>query len=327
MISFESLFLLLLTVIGSYQLEGSEVRSLFSSLSPRSSQLSISNTAIKSIGNSAFIQPSIDVYEQDGDFFIRRQHLGSTNYLRLSSYGTSSTSLLSITQPRSLPPGTAQYITSGEAIFGLYKFNHDYYLALIMESEAVQSLSNVQEGVRLIKEIRLFPLHNKNTNINEDNNQKILSLLLDTLSRHSFYYSTSNYDFTRSVQSNLLVTNQGPTTWRDCDDRFVWNFNVLHDLVDQKVDDCWITPVTNAWLTSETIQSSTRKGQNYTLSLISRRSRFRQGPRYVKRGSDIQGHVANLVETEQILSDGKGSVSSFVQARGSIPMFWSQPEV
>lgn len=36
-----------------------------------------------------------------------------------------------------------------------------------------------------------------------------------------------------------------------------------------------------------------------------------------------QGNVANFVETEQIIERG-GEKSSFVQTRGSIPLFWSQ---
>lgn len=38
----------------------------------------------------------------------------------------------------------------------------------------------------------------------------------------------------------------------------------------------------------------------FELSLISRRSRFRAGTRYKRRGVDVQGHCANYVETEQV---------------------------
>lgn len=58
--------------------------------------------------------------------------------------------------------------------------------------------------------------------------------------------------------------------------------------------------------------------------LISRRSRFRAGTRYLRRGIDEKGKVANYVETEQILVF-KQYITSFVQTRGSIPLFWSQP--
>lgn len=50
---------------------------------------------------------------------------------------------------------------------------------------------------------------------------------------------------------------------------------------------------------------------------------------YLKRGVSDRGRVANDVETEQIVLDEeagrrKGRMSSVVQMRGSIPLFWSQ---
>ena len=64
----------------------------------------------------------------------------------------------------------------------------------------------------------------------------------------------------------------------------------------------------------------------YLLTLISRRSVERAGLRYLRRGVDDNGHCANTVETEQLLSspDFKGQTYSFVQIRGSIPVFFSQ---
>jgi hypothetical protein len=57
--------------------------------------------------------------------------------------------------------------------------------------------------------------------------------------------------------------------------------------------------------------------------LISRRNWKRAGTRYNVRGSDLNGNVANNVETEQIIIYD-GNVASFVETRGSIPLFWSQ---
>ncbi|MPC27997.1 Phosphatidylinositide phosphatase SAC2 [Portunus trituberculatus] len=62
----------------------------------------------------------------------------------------------------------------------------------------------------------------------------------------------------------------------------------------------------------------------YNLTLISRRSRHRAGTRYKRRGVDEEGRVANYVETEQIISYSHHRVA-FVQVRGSVPVFWSQP--
>lgn len=61
-----------------------------------------------------------------------------------------------------------------------------------------------------------------------------------------------------------------------------------------------------------------------------RRSRHFAGTRYLKRGVNDFGHVANEVETEQIVDAGRPyrngapRAASAVQVRGSIPLFWSQ---
>jgi hypothetical protein len=70
-------------------------------------------------------------------------------------------------------------------------------------------------------------------------------------------------------------------------------------------------------------------GKDFLLTLISRRSTKRAGLRYLRRGVDDEGSVANSVETEQILSSSTWDSSadkifSFTQYRGSIPLFFSQ---
>ncbi|KAF2755037.1 phosphatidylinositol-bisphosphatase [Pseudovirgaria hyperparasitica] len=98
------------------------------------------------------------------------------------------------------------------------------------------------------------------------------------------------------------------------------------------------------------IKTSNRGSQNdtpVTFVLITRRSRHRAGTRYFSRGVDDQGNVSNFNETEQIIilnnhnSTGLGGfgasgavgggksgketqVLSFVQTRGSVPVFWAE---
>ncbi|KAA8499321.1 Phosphatidylinositide phosphatase SAC1 [Porphyridium purpureum] len=61
-------------------------------------------------------------------------------------------------------------------------------------------------------------------------------------------------------------------------------------------------------------------------ALLSRRSRYRAGVRFITRGVDGDGNVANFVETEQITwtEDRPSRFSSFRIIRGSIPVFWRQ---
>lgn len=68
--------------------------------------------------------------------------------------------------------------------------------------------------------------------------------------------------------------------------------------------------------------------KQFDITVISRRSIKRAGLRYLRRGIDDDGYCANSVETEQILSPkapgADGSVYSFLQIRGSIPVFFTQ---
>jgi hypothetical protein len=74
------------------------------------------------------------------------------------------------------------------------------------------------------------------------------------------------------------------------------------------------------------------------ITVIARRSRFFAGARFLKRGANDLGYVANDVETEQIVSEvlttsfhapgpklfASPNFTSYVQHRGSIPLYWTQ---
>jgi len=61
--------------------------------------------------------------------------------------------------------------------------------------------------------------------------------------------------------------------------------------------------------------------------LISKKDCRRPGRRFLVRGIDNDGCVANFVESEHILSyleEGTIKFASYIQTRGSIPLLWSQ---
>ena len=81
--------------------------------------------------------------------------------------------------------------------------------------------------------------------------------------------------------------------------------------------------------TKEEVTEDHADGKDFLLTLISRRSVKRAGLRYLRRGTDDEGCTANTVETEQILSSptwntSQDKIYSFMQLRGSIPLFFSQ---
>lgn len=234
-----------------------------------------------------------------------------------------------------------------QGIFGIYELPSGYFVALIKSSVAASAFPN-SSGVREIKEITLLKIpevENGKTppplSATQLERQKdAMDLLLSAVSRHTFYFAhivsagggaggACFFDVTRNTQSRadverkLTPDTRNQLQWRCCDERFFWNFNLITPLIDAGLHD-WVVPTTNAWAGSTSLSLG---GRSFQLSLISRRSRHRQGQRYIKRGVDSSGHVANFVETEQVLECPQdGSVSSFVQVRGSIPIFWSQPE-
>lgn len=64
-------------------------------------------------------------------------------------------------------------------------------------------------------------------------------------------------------------------------------------------------------------------GRPVHVCLIARRSSRFAGTRFLKRGANFTGDVANKVESEQIVVDGN-RFCSYIQMRGSIPSHWKQ---
>lgn len=200
--------------------------------------------------------------------------------------------------------------------------------------------------------LRERPLHDKD----EDT---YLALLKDLIRTGPMYFSYS-LDLTNSFQRQSQSDPSTPL-WKRADDRFFWNRFIQSDLIDFSVGtsdttgtryspqpgvDPYILPVIFGMLR---ITPARVKNTSFTFALITRRSRHRGGTRYFSRGIDENGNVSNYNETEQIviLNDTTGGLTgfaggqglpsgkseqpgrdlqvfSFVQTRGSVPVFWSE---
>ena len=150
----------------------------------------------------------------------------------------------------------------------------------------------------------------------------MLSLVFST----PYFYFSPTADLTQTQQRLFLVKEEDlakPLIER-ADQRFVFNLEMLRPF-----------PTDAGRFTVPLVHGAVfinRKcvinGKPFGWYIISRRSRHRVGTRFFMRGCDEGGRVANFVETEQIVvvegSGGPTELSSFVQTRGSMPMFWSQ---
>jgi len=158
------------------------------------------------------------------------------------------------------------------------------------------------------------------------------------LSSGTFYYS-ADFDVTRRLQDR---SPDAPTIALDSlDAGFLWNSYMIQPLVDFRsrlserektaLDESRIlTSAIRGFVLTIPIPASSsparasRTGLPSTLTLISRLSCKRAGTRFNARGIDDDGNVANFVETETIFWTPSGLCFSYVQIRGSVPLFWEQ---
>lgn len=135
----------------------------------------------------------------------------------------------------------------------------------------------------------------------------------------SGFYFSYHYDLTHSLENNKTCRNSG-TLHEMADLRFYWNHAMYKDLLAQDIEPKFCLPIVQGFITfSDVLQLDAPT----TLVLISRRSCQRAGTRYNARGVDEEGNVGNFVETEQIIHI-RDTLFSYVQTRGSAPIFWTQ---
>ncbi|KAF2649471.1 hypothetical protein K491DRAFT_698059 [Lophiostoma macrostomum CBS 122681] len=158
------------------------------------------------------------------------------------------------------------------------------------------------------------------------------------LSSGTFYYS-SDFDLTRRLQDRS--SDAATVSIDSLDAGFLWNSYMIQPLVDfrsrlsprekEGLDASGIlTSAIRGFALTITIPSSSapirtsRSGLPSSMTLISRLSCRRAGTRFNARGIDDDGNVANFVETETIYWAPSGVCFSYIQVRGSVPIFWEQ---
>lgn len=80
--------------------------------------------------------------------------------------------------------------------------------------------------------------------------------------------------------------------------RFVWNTHLLHPALKTCRSYEFLMPIICGFVDQQTIDIQER---HVSFGVISRRSRFQGGPRFLRRGLNSEGDVANEVETDQFL--------------------------
>ncbi|XP_057869703.1 phosphoinositide phosphatase SAC8 isoform X1 [Cryptomeria japonica] len=145
--------------------------------------------------------------------------------------------------------------------------------------------------------------------------------LLKTVEKTPGLYYSYETDLTLNVQRiyNLEGLKKRSPLWKQADPRYVWNRSLIEELIEAKLEP-YILPVIQG--SFQTIQVKLKE-KLVTVTLISRRCTRRIGTRMWRRGANLEGHVANFIETEQLL-EVEGFTGSYLQVRGSIPVLWEQ---
>jgi hypothetical protein len=227
-------------------------------------------------------------------------------------------------------------------LLGFIRFTEAYYMLLVTKRTHVAMIGG--HYIYQIEATELIPLTTGSTSrFQRDRNPeeaRYLSILAN-LDLNKYFYFSYSYNITRTLQWNIInerkAVNEGRRRGRvDYNDMFVWNHYLLEPATEalKNVYD-WCIPIIHGYIEQASLDVF---GQRVYMSIFARRSRFFAGARFLKRGTNDLGFVANDVETEQIVATklttsfhapGPGlytspNYTSYVQHRGSIPLYWTQ---
>ncbi|GAA5980284.1 hypothetical protein JCM10908_001598 [Rhodotorula pacifica] len=235
-------------------------------------------------------------------------------------------------------------------IAGFVRFTSTYHMILITK----------RSKVALIGGHHIF--HSEGTDLHELSPVPAAFAAEDARQRNSFmsvhlsknFYFSYTYDITNTLQRNLLRGK----AHLPFEDKWVWNWHLLRPLRRSlKPGSAWLLPLVHGFVDQAKLAVYSR---TIYITLIARRSRQFAGARFLRRGINNEGFVANEVESEQIVSDTLTSAfytaarsrhthpsmpapalpaqfppvhqarrvspryTSHVQIRGSIPLYWTQ---
>ncbi|XP_028321876.1 synaptojanin-1 isoform X4 [Gouania willdenowi] len=155
---------------------------------------------------------------------------------------------------------------------------------------------------------------------NDPGDEDRIAEVRKVLNSGHFYFAWSSSGVSMDLSLNAHRRILEDTT----DNRFFWNQSLHLHLKHYGVNcDDWLLRLMCGGVEIRTIYAGHKQAK---ACIFSRLSSERAGTRFNVRGTNDDGQVANFVETEQVIFlDDK--VSSFIQIRGSIPLFWEQPGI
>ncbi|KAM7367885.1 hypothetical protein PAMP_014153 [Pampus punctatissimus] len=249
---------------------------------------------------------------------------------------------------------------SAFGIVGFVRFLEGYYIVLITKRRKMADIGG--HSIYKIEDTSMIYIPNDSVRVTHPDEARYVRIFQNMDLSSNFYFSYS-YDLSHSLQYNLTLLQRPYELWssaassteeevhtqskQDCFDifedeglptqvvyglqnepyyKYVWNGKLLERVKDIVHHD-WLMYIIHGFCGQSKLLIY---GRPVHITLIARRSSKFAGTRFLKRGANCEGDVANEVETEQIVHDASvmsftaGSYSSYVQVRGSVPLYWSQ---
>ena len=219
-----------------------------------------------------------------------------------------------------------KYLFTSEGIMGIFKDNKFNHLVLIQKSEKVGQI--FQHDIRKVSSIKLLELFIDEKNDNKGKTGYVDHYLEEDLK--NFYFSRS-YNIMNSLQMNMLKIKDNSRLNFIINKQMLLNIHnitsPLLKLSENSIINHWCLFFIDGYFSSYIFEKCSMVFESI---LLNRRETQNLGTRYNRRGFNDKAFVANYVEVEQILinktlSDYYNPVcSSYVQMRGSVPIYWYQ---
>ncbi|KAJ1919208.1 phosphatidylinositol-3,5-bisphosphate 5-phosphatase [Mycoemilia scoparia] len=232
---------------------------------------------------------------------------------------------------------------------GFIRFTRGFYISIITGRRAVALLGG--KYIYHIEDTILLSVSPRAEKSRQE--ARMLTLFRNVDLTKNFYFSYT-YDITNTLQNNMKYPGSFPGTDKEQDmtsklrapkgsnqpaplnSMFVWNHHMISNgcqILGVRPE--WMVPLIHGYVDQSKLATRAR---DIYITLIARRSRIYAGVRFLKRGVNNEGFVANEVETEQIVNtmeidsfdapygipNSNPYYTSYVQHRGSIPLNWSQ---
>ena len=155
--------------------------------------------------------------------------------------------------------------------------------------------------------------------------ESYLKMFDDFLERNPLYYS-DKLDLTISILNlqKSMKTTPKSNIFKYTISQYCWNYSMAKRFDSEGMDE-FIYPVINGFFGARKVSD---ENNDLHYILIGRKDDRRSGMRFLIRGADENGNVANTVETEELVTykdkEGYVNICSFIQIRGSIPIIWKQ---